>query len=223
MSMLVGICGGSGSGKSTLAKRVQARLGVDTAAILSFDTYYKDLQHLSFEERAAANFDHPETLDVDLFVEHLDALVAGQSVELPVYDFSTHTRLIGASQTLAPAPVILVEGILLFAFAEVAERLALRIYRSCPEHIRFARRLDRDTSERGRTAESVEAQFATTVAPMHDHFVLPSMERAHLVYEHGALELDEICDQVAAEIGRRRPAEITIDFAESDAAADLLG
>lgn len=216
MSMLVGICGGSGSGKSTLADRVRSRLGLDTAAILSFDTYYRDQQQLTVDERAALNFDHPDTLDVELFVEHLDALAAGQAVELPVYDFTTHTRVIGQSSLMTPMPVILVEGILLFAFEEIADRLDLRIYRECPEHIRFARRLDRDTTERGRTAESVEAQFSTTVAPMHDHFVKPSRSRAHLVYEHGALELDEICNQVVDEIGRRQPGEITLDLTEAD-------
>lgn len=219
--MLIGICGGSGSGKSTLAERVRARVGDDIATILSFDTYYKDQQQLSVEERAGLNFDHPDTLDVDLFVEHLDLLIAGDPVELPVYDFSTHTRVLGASRLLTPTPLILVEGILLFAFPEIAERLSLRIYRSCPEHIRFARRLGRDVTERGRTPDSVEAQFASTVAPMHDHFVLPSMERAHLVYEDGVMELDAICEQVVAEIEKRRPSEITLDLTEVDAAADF--
>ncbi len=202
MSVLVGICGGSGSGKSTLAHGVQRHLGSDRVAILSFDTYYRDQSHLSLEQRAALNYDHPDILDVELFADHLDALVDGRPARLPVYDFTTHARVPDRHQVLHPHPIVLVEGILLFAFAEIVDRLALRIYRECPEHIRFSRRLDRDTTERGRTADSVEHQFAATVAPMHDRFVAPSRERAHLVYEHGELELDEITRQVVGHIDR---------------------
>ena len=144
MSLLVGICGGSGSGKTTLAERVRADLGPERTALLSFDTYYKDQSHLTYEERCNLNFDHPDTLDFELFVEHLDALADGRPVDLPLYDFSTHSRVPDRTVRLEPHPIIVVEGILLFAFAEVAERLHLRVYRECPQHIRFARRLHAD-------------------------------------------------------------------------------
>ncbi len=200
MSLLVGICGGSGSGKSTLATTVRNRLGDSSAAILSFDAYYRDLRQLSLAERAASNFDHPDILDVELFIEHLDLLSSGVAVDVPVYDFSTYTRIVGATQLLTPTPIILVEGILLLAFEEIVDRLDLRIYRECPQHVRFARRLRRDTTERGRSPASIEAQFSDTVAPMHERFVKPSRSHAHLVYEHGVLELDDICDEVVATI-----------------------
>lgn len=203
MSLLVGICGGSGSGKSTLAERLRRRLGVEQTTVISFDTYYRDQSHLSPAARAALNYDHPDTLDVDLFVEHLDALATGTSVDLPIYDFATHTRVPDRTVRLHSAPVVLVEGILLFSFADIADRLHLRVFRECPANVRFSRRLLRDTTERGRTPASVEAQFAETVAPMHDHFVTPSRARAHLVFEHGERELDEIAADVTGEIHRR--------------------
>ncbi len=212
MSLLVGICGGSGSGKTTLAERVRADLGPERTALLSFDTYYKDQSHLTYEERCNLNFDHPDTLDFELFLEHLDALAAGHPVDLPVYDFSTHARVADRTVRLDPHPIVVVEGILLFAFAEVAERLHLRVYRECPQHIRYARRLQRDTTERGRTADSVEAQFTATVAPMHDRYVVPSAARAHLVYRHGELELDEIARQVEREIDERLGSISPIDL-----------
>lgn len=219
MSLLVGICGGSGSGKSTLAERVRAELGPGRSTILSFDTYYHDQRHLSPADRAKLNYDHPDTIDVDLFVEHLDLLAAGQAAALPVYDFAEHARLDDETIVLEPAPIILVEGILLFAFPEIADRLHLRIYRECPQHVRYARRLARDTTQRGRSPESVEAQFAATVAPMHDHFVAPSKARAHLVFEHGDMELDAICAQVLSEIEQRSPASEAIDLTDGFAAS----
>ncbi|MFT7598538.1 MAG: uridine kinase [Acidimicrobiales bacterium] len=177
---LVGICGGSGSGKSTLAAAVAAGLGTDVASLLAFDTYYRDHGHLTPAERADVNYDHPDSLDVALFVKHLDALIAGQTIDVPLYDFATHTRTEQTTQ-LQPQRYTVVEGILLFAFPEIAKRMTLRVYRDCPERTRFQRRVRRDVAERGRTPESVAKQFDATVKPMHDKFVQPSMEHAHLI------------------------------------------
>ena len=180
VSVLIGICGGSGSGKSTLAQAIARHLGRDLASVLAFDTYYRDHGHLPPAERAEVNYDHPDSLDVGLFCTHLDALAADIDIDTPVYDFATHTRST-AIVTVPARPVVVVEGILLFAFPEIAERFALRVFRDCPEELRFRRRVRRDVAERGRTPESVSRQFAATVKPMHDRFVQPAMDLADVV------------------------------------------
>lgn len=177
MSVLIGICGGSGSGKTTIARLVAAEIG---ASRLAFDTYYRDQSHRSPDERALVNYDHPDSLDVELFTDHLDRLSTGRPIEAPIYDFTTHSRTTEVER-IEPTEVVIVEGILLLSFPEVANRLSLRVFRDCPEHIRFARRLGRDMTERGRTEASVYYQFASTVKPMHDAYVEPSRERADLV------------------------------------------
>ncbi len=179
MTRLIGICGGSGSGKSTLANALADHLGEETA-VLAFDSYYKDHGHLSPTERDQVNYDHPDSLDIDLFVTHLDQLTAGHSIDVPVYDFATHTRAAGTNQ-LQAGDTVIVEGILLFAFDEISDRMTLRVFRDCPEELRFQRRVERDVAERGRTPESVAAQFEATVKPMHDRFVQPSMAVADVV------------------------------------------
>lgn len=150
------------------------------ASRLTFDTYYCDQGHLSTEERVGVNYDHPESLDVDHFVADLDRLAAGTGIESPVYDFSTHTRT-SRTETVEATPVVIVEGILLLAFPEIVDRLSLRVFRDCPENVRFARRLGRDINERGRTEASVYYQFESTVKPMHDRFVEPSRCHADIV------------------------------------------
>lgn len=195
---LVGICGGSGSGKSTLARKVAQHLGTRNAEIFAFDTYYRDHGHLSVAERALVNYDHPDSLDVELFTAHLDQLRAGGSAETPVYDFATHTRS-SETRRVGPAHLVIVEGILLFAFPEIRERLDLRVFRDCPEEVRFKRRLKRDVSERGRSPDSVKAQFEATVAPMHETFVQPSKTHAHIVIEYGE-DLDEVAGLLATHV-----------------------
>lgn len=176
--VLVGISGGSGSGKSTLVSAIQAHRPSDTISI-SFDDYYRDQSDMQPDERAWVNYDHPDSLDVELFTEHLAELRAGRAIELPQYDFGLCTRRPDTAVVL-PAPVILVDGILLLSFAEVRALLHLMVYVDAPEALRFARRLDRDVVERGRTPSSVERQFRSTVAPMHDRFVHPSRVHAHV-------------------------------------------
>jgi uridine kinase len=202
VSFLVGICGGTGSGKTTLARRVveqlQATNGPRAASSLHFDAYYRDQSHLPPDQRAEVNYDHPDSLDGPLLVEHLRALQAGQEVTVPVYDFSTHTRSPDL-QIVEPADVIVVEGILLFAFEPVWDQLDYRVFRHCPEAVRFRRRTERDQVERGRSLASITAQLQATVKPMHDRFVEPHAERADFVTRHGD-SLRTITEQVVATI-----------------------
>ena len=172
-----GICGGSGAGKTTLTRRLIERLGDAEASVLAYDAYYRDLSHLPLAERRRRNYDHPDSLDSRLFLEHLDALRRGVSVDVPVYDFSTHT-LSGRFERVETARLLLVEGILLLALAEAVERLDYSVFLDVPEEVRLQRRIHRDMTERGRPEDHVRRQFAATVAPMHDAYVQPSRRRA---------------------------------------------
>ncbi|MEC8815128.1 MAG: uridine kinase, partial [Actinomycetota bacterium] len=160
---VIGVAGGSQTGKTTLAWGLEDRLGADVS-VLWFDEYYHDQVHLTPDERALVNYDHPDSLDVDLLVSHLDGLLAGRPAEAPVYDFTTHTRT-GTTRRVEPRPVIVVDGILVLAFPVIRERLDVSVFVEAPAEVRLARRLDRDVRERGRTPESVRTQFAATVAP----------------------------------------------------------
>lgn len=204
--MTIGVCGGSGSGKTTLARRLVEELGPERAVSLSFDSYYKDHGRLTIEERAAVNFDHPDSLDVDLLIDHLRALRSGHDVAVPIYDFATHTRS-GNLEMVAPTDFVVIEGILLFAFESIRNELDYMIFRDCPEDVRAARRFKRDVAERGRTPESVRQQWATTVSPMHNVFVQPNARFADIVTTHGE-ELEDFLPSLietiqSAAAGRR--------------------
>lgn len=181
VNVLVGFSGGSCSGKTTLANAVLKLSG--TATLLAFDDYYRDLSHMTPSERSAVNYDHPDALDVELFIAHMDGLAAGNSVKVPEYDMSTHTRT-GGHYQLDPAPLVVVDGILLMAVEECRERLDLKVFVDAPREVRLARRLVRDVEERGRNPQSVEEQFMTSVEPMHRSLVLPSSQHADLKFEH---------------------------------------
>ncbi len=196
--ILIGIAGGSGSGKTRLANELQAEVGPDRVSIIPFDAYYKDLRKLSFDDRQAVNFDHPDSLDADLFGYQLDGLLEGLDVAIPVYDFSQHQR--ADDLDIRPASeIIIAEGILLFAFPELAERFDFKIFRECSEETRFARRLERDINERGRSEENIRAQFEASVAPMHDKYVEPTKSLADRVVRESE-DLSEVVAELATTI-----------------------
>lgn len=197
-STLIGICGGSGSGKTTLAERLVGALGPEAATQFSFDHYYRDLAHLTIDERRVLNFDHPDSLDADLLVEHLTALQAGRSVALPVYDFATYTRSTGLV-LVEPRPFVIVEGVLLLAFPEVRGLLDVTVFRQCDEATRADRRFRRDVSERGRSPESVRHQWRTTVEPMYRIHVEPHAVEADVVVD-GERDLDAVVAELATDL-----------------------
>ena len=194
MARLFGICGGSGAGKTTLAIQLIQRLGDERVSALAFDAYYRDLSHITMEERKQVNYDHPDSLDNELFAAHLTELRAGRSVDVPEYDFSTHTRTGGATRVEA-RDVVIVEGILLFSFPGIHDLLDHAVFIDVPEQIRLERRIRRDVAERGRDADDVRRQFAEFVAPMHDEHVQPFRDRAHRV-----VNVDEDLHRVADEV-----------------------
>ncbi|MFW5968705.1 MAG: uridine kinase [Persicimonas sp.] len=181
--VVVGIAGGTGSGKTTLARRIQQGVG-ERSALLQHDWYYRDLSHLEFEERVGVNFDHPDSLENELLAEHLRTLKAGDHVEAPQYDFQRHVR---SDETVRvdPLPVIVVEGILLFAVPELRELFDIKLYVDTDADIRAFRRIRRDIRERGRDFEDIRAQYYKTVRPMHLEFVEPSKRWADLIIPEG--------------------------------------
>ena len=197
--MLVGIAGGSCSGKTTLAKNLLVEFP-DSSGLLAFDDYYHDLSEMPASARSRVNYDHPDSLDTHLFVTHLEALSKGISVEVPIYDFATHTRP-GGTHQLQPADVVIVDGELLLALPECREFLDLTVFVDAPEESRLERRLERDVFERGRDEAGVRSQFTTSVSPMHQLLVEPSQQYADLVVSH-PFQIDEatqlVCDRIEA-------------------------
>ena len=178
---LIGIAGGSGAGKSTVAELLTRHLDTQTP-VLHFDRYYRNQGHLKLKQRALVNYDHPESLDHELFIKHLDELTSGKKIDAPVYDFATHTRS-QATEKITPSKVIVVDGILLMAFPEIKNYLHLCVFVNTPENIRLQRRIKRDVLERGRSEESVKKQFSKSVAPMHDEYVQPFIGSADLIID----------------------------------------
>jgi uridine kinase len=182
--IVIGIAGGSGSGKTTVANVILQKVGTDRIAYLPHDAYYRDLTHLPYSRRVEINFDHPDSLESELMVEHIKQLKAWQPINLPVYDFTLHRRTEKIIQ-VEPQHVILVEGILIFAEPLLRELFDVKIFVDTDADIRLIRRLQRDISERGRTTESVIHQYMTTVRPMHLEFVEPSKRYADVIIPEG--------------------------------------
>ncbi len=182
--LLVGIAGGSGSGKSTVAERIAEALAPEPVARIHHDAYYRDFGHLPADERGRINFDHPDALETELLVEHLDALIAGTPVETPIYNFTDHTRT-QTTLTVSPTRVVIVDGILVLAEPELRRRLDARVFVDTDADIRLLRRLNRDLSERGRSLDSVIRQYEETVRPMHLEFVEPSKRYADIIVPRG--------------------------------------
>lgn len=195
--LTIGVAGGSGSGKTTVSQAILDRFGEERITYLQHDSYYCDLAHLPLEQRRQVNFDHPDAFDNDLFITHVDALLRGETVAVPTYDFASYTR--GPAHMVQAAPVILIEGILIFADAALRERLDIKLFVDAESDLRIIRRLQRDIIERGRTVESVIEQYLTTVRPMHLEFVEPSKCYADIIIPRGGLNAIAI-DMITARI-----------------------
>jgi uridine kinase len=182
--MIIGICGGTGSGKTTVANRILESVSKHDVAFIQQDSYYRNLKDMPLDFRHAVNFDHPDALDNDLLVEHLQSLKAGRAAELPIYDFKTHARL-AESLHLEPKPIIILEGILIFADTRLLKEMDIKVFVDTPDDLRFIRRLQRDVAEHGRTVDSVIEQYLGTVRPMHMQFVEPSKRFADVIIPEG--------------------------------------
>ncbi len=196
--LVIGIAGGSGSGKTTVAQEILQRVGRERIAFLQHDSYYKDLSRLPPTQRAQINFDHPNSLETELLIQHVASLRAGKAVEVPIYDFSTDSRT-SQTFTVQPQRVILVEGILIFTEATLREMFDVKIFVDTDADLRFIRRLERDLAERGRTTESVIKQYQSTVRPMHLEFVEPSKRYADVIIPEGGFNTAAL-DMVVARV-----------------------
>jgi uridine kinase len=182
--LVVGIAGGTGSGKTTVANKLAAAMPAERVVTIEHDSYYRDQSHLSLEERAKTNFDHPSSLESSLLAEHLRELRDGRSVDIPSYDFATHSRR-PERRKVHPAPLIIVEGILVFAEAQLREQMDIKIFVDTDADIRLIRRIRRDLEVRGRSFQSVRDQYYATVRPMHIEYVEPTKRWADLIVPEG--------------------------------------
>ncbi len=181
---MIGVAGGSGSGKTTVVRRIVDALGAARVTVLEHDRYYRDRDDLDLEHRAALNYDHPDSLETDLMVRHIQELRAGRTIDAPVYDFAKYARD-SSTETLAPARAIIVEGILIYTDAALRSLMDVKVFVDTDDDIRFIRRLQRDIGQRGRTVQSVIDQYLGTVKPMHLDFVEPSKRYADIIVPQG--------------------------------------
>ncbi|OQA21152.1 MAG: Uridine kinase [Chloroflexi bacterium ADurb.Bin360] len=196
--LIIGVAGGTGSGKTTVANRILERVGTEHIAYIPHDAYYRDLSHLPYEERQKINFDHPNSLETELMVQHLVELRDERPVEIPVYDFTIHTRT-KETRHVDPARIVLAEGILIFAEPELRPLFDVKLFVDTDADIRLIRRLQRDVEERGRTVQSVIEQYLRTVRPMHLEFVEPSKRYADVIIPEGGFN-EVAIEMVAARI-----------------------
>ncbi len=210
--IIIGVAGGTGSGKTTVSRAILQRVGASRIAFLEHDSYYRDLSHLALDARRQVNFDHPDSLDNTLLIEHLDTLCNGQAVAVPIYDFTRHNRR-HEVRVVHPQPVILVEGILIFADRPLRDRMDIKIYVDADADLRFIRRIQRDIRERGRSMESVVDQYLRTVRPMHLEFVEPSKRYADIIIPRGGLNsiaIDMVVARIEGMLAAHRPQENTV-------------
>ena len=202
-TMIIGIAGGSGSGKTTLTRKLQEVFG-DDVSVIYHDNYYKRLDHLTYEERCAVNYDHPDSFETDLMVEDLKRLAAGEIIHCPVYDYTIHNRS-NEFVEVRPTKVVIVEGILIFEHKALRDLMDIKIFVDTDADVRILRRILRDVKERERSLESVITQYLTTVKPMHEQFVQPSRQYADIVVlegGHNLVALDMIVERVRSHISR---------------------
>lgn len=178
--MIIGICGGTGSGKTTTARKVIEKIGADKVVLLEQDSYYLNLADVPLDERRQANFDHPDAIDFEALAKNLESLSKGESVEIPVYDFTTHTRS-DETKLIDPKPIVIIEGILIFTNERILDLLDLRVFIDTPDDLRLLRRIRRDIEERGRTLGQTLDQYEKTIRPMHHQFVEPYKRFADVI------------------------------------------
>ncbi len=203
--IVVGVAGGTGSGKTTISNTILARVGRDRVAYIQHDSYYRDLSGLPLEERRKCNFDHPDALEDDLLLAHLQRLLDGFPVCVPIYDFSNYVRK-RETRRVDPRPAILVEGILVFTNPRLRALMDIKIYVDADADVRLIRRLRRDVEERGRSLSSVLGQYMETVRPMHLEFVEPSKRYADVIVPEGGhndVALGMICSRIEAMLAAR--------------------
>jgi len=205
--ILIGIAGGTGSGKTLVAKNLFRDLGSDRVVILQQDAYYKNLSHLPFEERAKQNFDHPDAIDSDLLLRHIKDLLAGKTIQQPIYDFTIHLRK-NETREIGGHDIIILEGILILYNPELRNLMDIKVYVDTDADIRFIRRLMRDTKERGRSMESVVRQYKESVRPMHLQFVEPTKRYADIIIPEGGMNF------VAIDILRAKIAALLTELEE---------
>ncbi len=204
--ILIGLAGGSGSGKTMVTRRLIEQLGSDRVIVVEQDSYYRDLSHLPFAERAAQNFDHPDAMDSELLIRHVQELLHGRAVDIPLYDFTQHLRL-RETRSTGPHDVIVLEGILMLDNPDLRKLMDIKVYVDTDADIRFIRRLKRDTQERGRTMASVVEQYERTVRPMHLQFVEPSKRYADIIIPEGGFNnvaIDLLRTKIVALLRERR-------------------
>lgn len=211
--IVVGIAGGSGSGKTTLARAIYDEMGEENVVYISHDSYYRDISHLSLEERAECNFDHPDSLETSLLVEHIKMLKAKIGVHIPSYDYATHSRVLNSGEDARSRPIIIVEGILILSDPELHSLIDIKIFVDTDDDIRLIRRIQRDTAERGRTVQSVVSQYLRTVQPMHIQYVVPSKRNANIIVPEGlnSVALDLVVSKLKIVLDQRecqRQAEV---------------
>jgi uridine kinase len=206
--MIVGICGGTGSGKTTIARAIVDAVGADNVVLVEQDSYYRNLSDMPLDERHQANFDHPDSIDSDMLVNHIMRLKQGLEVEMPLYDFKTHTRS-DRIEIIRPRPVVIVEGILIFAETRVLDLLDVRIFVDTPDDVRLMRRLKRDFTERGRTYERTLEQYEVTIRPMHFEFVEPSKRHADIIIPEGGqigVSVEFLCSLMREKLANQNQA-----------------
>lgn len=216
--MIIGICGGTGSGKTTIARKIVGAVGKENVILVEQDSYYRNLADMPLDERHQANFDHPNSIDSDMLVNHLKRLKQNQPIEMPIYDYKSHTRTL-QTEHISPKPVIIVEGILIFAEPRVLDVLDVRVFVDTPDDIRFIRRLRRDIAERGRTVESVISQYFATVRPMHFEFVEPSKRNADIIIPEGGnpeTGIEFLCSKIREELSKQLLKESGKNFQASE-------
>ena len=206
--MIIGICGGTGSGKTTIARSIVETVGSDRVVLVEQDSYYRNFGDLPLDERHQANFDHPDSIDSELLVNHLIRLKQGLTVEMPVYDMKTHTRT-DEHELIEPKAIVVLEGILIFSEPRVLDLIDIRIFVDTPGDVRLMRRMRRDIEERGRTWQMTLDQYERTIRPMHFEFVEPSKRHAHIIIPEGSnsgITVEFLCGMIREKIKEKEAA-----------------